>query len=178
MFLPRIKKSNIGKKVYKLRNSSLILIMFLLLYACSDSSQQISGLQKQVYELQKKVDESYKPGLGEFMSNIQIHHAKLWFAGINKNWKLAEFEIDEISETLDDIKKFESEREEVKVLPIINPAIDSIKSAINNKSLSSFKTDFINLTNTCNACHKEVHYEFNKVKIPDSPPFSNQVFEK
>ena len=178
MFLPRIKKSNIGKKVYKLRNSSLILIVFLLLYACSDSSQQISGLQKQVYELQKKVDESYKPGLGEFMSNIQIHHAKLWFAGINKNWKLAEFEIDEISETLDDIKKFESEREEVKVLPIINPAIDSIKSAINNKSLSSFKTDFINLTNTCNACHKEVHYEFNKVKIPDSPPFSNQVFEK
>ena len=178
MFLPRIKKSNVRKKVYKLRNSSLILIVFLLLYACSDSSQQISGLQKQVYELQKKVDESYKPGLGEFMSNIQIHHAKLWFAGINKNWNLAQFEIDEIKETFDDIKKFESEREEVKVLPIINPAIDSIKSAINNKSLSSFKTDFINLTNTCNACHKEVHYEFNKVKIPDSPPFSNQVFEK
>jgi len=178
MFLPRIKKSNIGKKVYKLRNSFLILIVFLLLYVCSDSSQQISGLQKQVYELQKKVDESYKPGLGEFMSNIQIHHAKLWFAGINKNWKLAEFEIDEISELIEDIKKYESGREEVKVLPIINPAIDSIKSSIKSKDLSSFKSSFTTLTATCNACHKEVHYEFNKIKIPDSPPFSNQEFKK
>jgi hypothetical protein len=161
-----------------LKKLVLISAAFLLLYACSDSSQQISNLQKQVFELQKKVDDSYKPGLGEFMSNIQIHHAKLWFAGINKNWKLAKFEIDEISETIEDIKKYESDREEIKMLPIIIPAIDSIKSAINNKSLFSFKTNFAKLTSTCNACHKEVHYEFNKIKVPDSPPFSNQVFEK
>jgi hypothetical protein len=156
----------------------LIPVTFLFLYACNDNSQQVSELQSQVYELQKKVDESYKPGLGEFMSNIQIHHSKLWFAGINKNWKLAQFEIDEITETFDNIKKFESEREEVKVMPIIYPAIDNIKSVVKSENLSSFKSSFITLTNTCNACHRAVKYEFNKVKIPDSPPFSNQVFEK
>ncbi len=152
--------------------------MFLFLTACADNSQQVSELKKQVYELQKKVDESYKPGFGEFMSNIQIHHAKLWFAGINKNWKLAEFEIDEISETLDDIRTYQSEREEIKMLSIIIAPLDSIKTAIKSEDLVLFKNSFTTLTNTCNACHHAVKYEFNKVKIPDSPPFSNQVFKK
>jgi len=70
-----------------------ISIILLLLLSCSDNSEQISELRSQVTELQKKIDDSYKPGFGEFMSNIQMHHAKLWFAGINQNWELADFEI-------------------------------------------------------------------------------------
>jgi len=70
-----------------------ISLILLLLLSCSDNSEQISELRSQVTELQKKIDDSYKPGLGEFMSNIQVHHAKLWFAGINQNWELADFEI-------------------------------------------------------------------------------------
>jgi hypothetical protein len=29
--------------------------------------------------------------------------------------------------------------------------------------------------NTCINCHKATNFEFNQVKIPDSPPFSNQI---
>ncbi len=161
-----------------MRNIIFALFIVLMFSSCNDNSTQISELQSKVAELQKKVDNSYKPGFGEFMSNIQIHHAKLWFAGINKNWKLAEFEIDEISETIEDIKKYESEREELNVLPIIEAPLDSVKVAVKNKNLSSFKNSFSTLTNTCNACHHAVNYEFNKVKIPDTPPFSNQIFKK
>ena len=39
------------------------------------------------------------------MTYIQIHHSKLWFAGKNQNWELAKFELDEISETIEAIKK-------------------------------------------------------------------------
>jgi len=49
---------------------------------------------------------SYKPGFGEFMGGIQVHHEKLWFAGTNQNWKLAGFEIHEIKESMDDIRKY------------------------------------------------------------------------
>jgi hypothetical protein len=42
--------------------------------------------------------EQYVPGLGEFMSATQVRHAKLWFAGDAKNWELASFELDEITE--------------------------------------------------------------------------------
>lgn len=156
----------------------LISLSILISYACSDSSEKVTQLQNEVKELQEKVDNSYKPGFGEFISNIQIHHAKLWFAGINQNWDLANFEIDEIRETFEDLKKYQSEREETKMIPMINIPLDSVNSAIQRKDLRSFKNDFVSLTNTCNACHRANHFEFNQIKIPGTPPFSNQVFTK
>lgn len=152
---------------------SLIIVM-----SCSDNSDKISELQNRIDSLQQKVNDSYKPGLGEFMSNIQLHHAKLWFAGINQNWELADFEIHEIKESLEDIQKYQSGREETKMISIIYPPLDSVKSAIENKNLKSFKSSFTLLTNTCNSCHQAAKFEFNKVTIPDSPPFSNQEFKK
>jgi phosphoenolpyruvate carboxylase len=156
----------------------IIISAVVLIISCSDNSNQLSELQSKVTELQKKVDEAYKPGLGEFMSNIQVHHAKLWFAGINQNWELADFEIHEIKESFDDIRKYQSDMEETKMILIINPALDSLENAIEAKNVLLFKDRFTTLTNTCNSCHEAVKFEFNKVKIPDSPPFSNQVFNK
>ena len=153
-------------------------ISLLVLYSCSDNSEKVTQLQNQVNDLQKKVDDSYKPGFGEFMGNIQIHHAKLWFAGINQNWDLANFENDEIKESFDDLKKYETEREETKMIPMIDIPLDSVNSAIKRKDLKSFKNDFVELTKTCNACHLANHFEFNRIKIPETPPFSNQVFTK
>jgi hypothetical protein len=154
------------------------LIFLLTLLSCSDNSDKISELQNNIDLLQSKISNSYKPGFGEFMSNIQVHHAKLWFAGINQNWELADFEIHEIKESLEAIQKYQSEREEVKALPIIYPPLDSVQSSVDKKNLNSFKSSFMTLTNTCNTCHGAVKFEFNKVKIPDSPPFSNQDFKK
>jgi hypothetical protein len=152
------------------------VLPMLFLGACSDNSNKISELQSRIDSLQLKVDDSYKPGFGEFMSYVQIHHAKLWFAGANQNWKLAEFEIQEIKESLEDIRKFQFEREETKTLPIIFSPLDSVQSAIDKKDLKSFKQSYTLLTSTCNTCHKAVNNEFNKIKIPDNPPFSNQSF--
>ena len=153
------------------------ILSFLFLISCSNSSDKINELQNRIDSLQSLIDDSYKPGFGEFMTNIQIHHAKLWFAGTNKNWRLAQFEIQEIKESLEDIQKYQSEREETKTLPIIFAPLDSVQAAVNDSSLNKFKQSFTNLTNTCNACHQAVNNEFNKIKIPDSPPFSNQDFK-
>jgi len=153
------------------------VVSLLIISACSDNSDKISELQNRIDSLQMIINDSYKPGFGEFMTNIQIHHAKLWFAGINQNWKLADFEIQEIKESLEDIQKYQSQREETKTLPIIFPPLDSVQNSINNKSLNDFKQSFSHLTNTCNACHQAVKNEYNKIKIPDSPPFSNQIFK-
>ena len=79
----------------------IIPILFVVaLISCNKQSDQIQALQKRVDSLEKKVAESYKPGFGEFMSGIQVHHNKLWFAGQNENWKLADFEIHEIMEAI------------------------------------------------------------------------------
>ena len=155
-----------------------VLLFSIVIIACNQSNKKTKILLARIDSLEKKLAATYKPGFGEFMSGIQVHHAKLWFAGINNNWDLADFEIHEIMEALEDLQKFQPERKEVASLSMLKLAIDSLNAAIQNKNPVQFKSSYILLTNTCNNCHKAVNYSFNEVKIPETPPFSNQVFEK
>jgi len=155
----------------------VILSLFLALSACESKSNNTQQLQAQIDSLQKKQLDGYRPGLGEFMLGIQLHHAKLWFAGQNKNWKLADFEVHEIGETLDDIKKYCTDRPEVKSIGMIDPAINSIDSAIKKKDLQLFNKGFIALTTNCNNCHKDNQHEFNVITIPTALPVTNQEFK-
>lgn len=135
-------------------------------------------LQSEVDTLKRQLADSYRPGLGEFMTSIQIHHNKLWFAGQAENWELADFEIHEITEALDDIKKYNTDRPEIASIKMIEPAIDSLNKAIAAKDAGMFRQHFITLTNTCNNCHRATKHEFNVIKLPETPLFSNQEFRK
>ena len=157
--------------------SILFLSTTLLFFSCNQSSTETLRLQNEVDSLKIALKETYKPGLGEFMSSIQVHHEKLYFAGQNNNWKLADCEIHEIMEAVDDIQHYATERPEVKELPMLLPVLDSVNEAIKKQDKNLFNKNFVILTNTCNECHKAVNYDFNRVKIPETPPFSNQVFK-
>ena len=159
-----------------MKNKLPIFLLFSALLACKQQPDNSAQLQSQINDLKKQISETYKPGFGEFMSYIQVHHDKLYFAGENKNWKLADFEIHEIMESLDDIPKYCADRVESKSIQMLQPAIDSINNAIATKNSVSFKSSFNLLTNTCNNCHRTVGFEFNVVKIPETPPFNNQDF--
>jgi hypothetical protein len=157
-------------------NKVLIILSLLILTACSNQANN-TALQAKVDSLNLQLAQTYKPGLGEFMSDIQVHHAKLWFAGKNRNWKLADFEMGEIKESVDYIKKYCTDRPEIKSLPILYPALDSLNNAIKARSLQQFQKSFVFLTYSCNNCHQSTHHEFNVIKIPDTAPFTNQEFK-
>ena len=152
-------------------------ITALCLLACNQPGKTVQ-LQKQVDSLRRQLADTYKPGLGEFMTGIQIHHAKLWFAGQNENWQLANFELNEIKESVETIRKYYPERDESKMLlHLFNPVLDSMDHAIQQKNMSVFKNNYLLLTNTCNNCHHVATFSFNVVTIPSAPPFSNQDFK-
>jgi hypothetical protein len=155
-----------------------IFVIATLVTACNSTGGDKADLQAQIDSLQKRLDDAYRPGLGEFMSGIQVHHAKLWFAGTAANWKLADFEVGEIKETLDDVEKYCQDRPEIASLPMIRPPLDSIQKAVTAKNPTAFKSAFLSLTNTCNNCHHATKHEFNVIRIPDTPPFTNQDFTK
>ena len=164
-----------GLKLERMKYS-LPFFFVLGLLACKNQANDKLPMQAQIDSLQNKLNNSYKPGFGEFMSSIQMHHAKLWFAGQNQNWKLANFEIDEIKESLADINLFCTNRPEISSIGMINPAIDSITNSIQQENFSQFKTGYVLLTSTCNNCHRATNHEFNVIKIPDIPPVTNQEF--
>jgi len=154
-----------------------LVLSTITILSCSRPLDQDKVLQNRVDSLEMKLADTYKPGFGEFMSTIQVHHNKLWYAGINQNWALADFEVHEIMEAIADIKKYQKERVESELIYMIDPALDSINEAIRQQDPVAFKSKYVTLTNTCNDCHREAKFEFNVVKIPDSPPFSNQDFK-
>ena len=154
-----------------------LIVSSLIVFASCGQQANTSTLQTQIDSLTKQLAQTYKPGLGEFMMGIQVHHAKIWFAGKNQNWALADFEIGEIKETLEDVKKYCTDRPEIKSLPILYPALDSVTTSIKAKNSKQFEKNFVLLTNSCNTCHKSTHHEFNVIKTPDTPPFTNQEFQ-
>lgn len=170
---------NFALPIFKMQTmkSAIFILLIFTLFACNQQTNNKQDLQTKIDSLQLKLNSSYKPGFGEFMSSIQIHHEKLWFAGINKNWKLADFEINEIKESLDDIKKFCTDRPEIKFIDMINEPLENISNAIQKKNDTDFKNNYTLLTTTCNRCHQQTQHEFNVITTPTTPPFSNQVFK-
>lgn len=157
---------------------AFISILALACWSCQPAHTQdtVAHLEHQLDSLQAQIANTYTPGFGEFMSGIQAHHAKLWFAGINENWELADFEIQEIEEGLEDLGKFCTDRPEIAKLPMITAPLDSVAYAIQVKNLALFKSSFQTLTQTCNNCHAATDHAFNVVIIPQASPFPNQDF--
>ena len=111
------------------------------------------------------------------MSSIQLQHAKLWFAGINQNWGLSEFEIGELKEIFTTSQRIETDGLEVKTIPMIYPPLDSLEVSIKSKNLSEFEQSNKLLTKTCNNCHADNNFGFNVITVPINPPVTNQEFK-
>lgn len=154
-----------------------VLVFFCAALLGCSNDPKMSELQMKVDSLQVLLSKTYKPGFGEFMSGVQVHHAKLWFAGTSQNWPLAEFELHEIDETIEQLQTQQSQRRETQMLIMIKPPLDAEKNSIAQKSLPQFKDAFTKLTQACNDCHRSMDFSFNVVTIPTAPPFSNQSFE-
>jgi hypothetical protein len=124
--------------------------------------------------------EPYEPGLGEFMAATQLRHAKLWFAGKNRNWELAAYEVDEIKEGLQDAAKFHATVDGIPVAEmiktILDPRLDRIEKAVDAKNNAQFASAFDALTDGCNSCHTKAGKPFIRIQRPSEPPFSNQNF--
>lgn len=152
------------------------ILMALGVFSCNQHTDQNANLQRQIDSLEVKLAKTYKPGFGDFMSSIQNHHAKLWFAGLHENWDLADFEVHELMEAIEDIEEIHEGRKETQLIGMILPPLENISKAIDEKNAALFKDSYNVLTNNCNQCHKSVGMEYIVIKTPDAPPFSNQEF--
>ncbi len=124
--------------------------------------------------------EPYVQGIGEFMMATQVRHAKLWFAGKARNWKLAAYEIDEIKEGLEDASRLHPTLDGLPIAEMIKAnteaPLDDLSKAVEAKKSAEFIVAFDKLTAGCNACHTEAKHAFIKIERPTRPPVSNQVF--
>lgn len=160
----------------KMKRIITISLAFTLM-SCMQSNQNEQVLQDQIKGYEAIIETMYKPGFGDFMGSIQNHHNKLWFAGTSENWELAEFEIHEIEEIFEDIQTTHPDREETQLLSMIEPGLNEVDEAIDNKDVAAFKNAYQNLTNVCNTCHRATKHEFVRIVIPTAPSYTNQDYK-
>jgi len=124
--------------------------------------------------------QAYEPGLGEFMTATQARHAKLWFAGKNRNWALAAYEIDEIKEGLEDAARLHATHDGIPVAEmiksILDPRVERLEKAVEAKNSARFVAAFDELTAGCNSCHTQAGKPFIRIQRPSEPPLGNQNF--
>ena len=79
----------------------------------------------QLAQADAKAAKELAPGLGEFMTTIQLHAGKLWFAAQAANWDLAKYELDELKETMEAAKGLNEEKNGVKISNVLDSVLQT-----------------------------------------------------
>jgi hypothetical protein len=121
------------------------------------------------------------PGLGEYMTTIQLHAGKLWFAAKASNWELSQYELDELKETMEAAKALNAEKNGVKISNVLDSVLQTqvaeLDKSMKSKSQTEFQKSYDETLSACNGCHAEAGYKFIHIVRPSSPPVTNQRWE-
>jgi hypothetical protein len=145
-----------------------------------DLKSTVVMLQDSLARLQLQVDslKQQVPGLGEYMSAIQLHISKLWFASKASNWDLASYELGELREAMDGAEALHISRNNVSITPVLQSLeqtqIPLLEQSVKNKQQKNFLTAYGQTLDACNGCHQAAGYKFIHVIVPTSPPVTNQ----
>ena len=119
---------------------------------------------------------SYAPSLGDMMVDIQLRHSKLWYASQAKNWRLADYELRQLSSSFDRVTKFYPDVP-ASALTETNKLANLIGKSVAAKDDAAFDISFDRMTAECNSCHRASDRTFIVIRKPTFPsPYSNQVF--
>lgn len=124
--------------------------------------------------------EAAAPPLNLLMVAMQLGHFKLWHAGAVGNWRLAEYELEQIRAGIDRARTLYPNSADSNMTGL-RPAADEVEDAIKAKSNAKFSKAFGKLTATCNACHDATGFGFIKMREPalspiETSPFSDESF--
>jgi len=143
----------------------------------------LAALQDSMKRMQAELASTKQlaPGLGEYMTTIQLHASKLWFAAKAANWDLAEYELDELKETMEAAKALNAEKNGVKISNVLDAVLQTqvahLAESIKRKSAVDFQKSYDETLGACNGCHTESGHKFIQIIRPSAPPVTNQKWE-
>lgn len=146
--------------------------------AAADST--IRGLEAELESARRSLDSlrSMAPGLGDYMSAVQLHAAKLWFAGRAGNWKLASYELGELGETMDAAGMLHEIKNGVDITGLLRGVqqaqLTAVRRTVDGGNLRTFQGSYGELLAACNGCHRSAGYPFIHIVLPSREPVTNQ----
>jgi len=123
----------------------------------------------------------YRPGLGDLMTTtVQPRHTKLGFAGREKNWTYAAYELRELEEAFDRLSVQWPQWQRVRIVELVETMIRDplydLGLAIKKKNETEYAAAYRKLTEACNACHQAAKRPFVVIQEPKDNMFPDQDF--
>jgi uncharacterized protein len=150
-----------------------IALMTLISWSCSSQKATVEALERRIKQL-----EAAAPGVGEMMSGVQLHFAKLHYAARAANWKLADFEIGEIEESLDKAALLRPEENGVQLAGVVEALkqtqLAAMKKAVGLGEMMLFSKNYDETMAACNSCHRNTGRPFIVITPPTTSPVANQ----
>jgi hypothetical protein len=122
----------------------------------------------------------YHPSMGDLMTMaVQPRHTKLGLAGQQRNWGYAAYEVSELRNAFAriarTIPRYQA-ADTAELMGMTKTPLDELEQAIKAANPAQFDAAYVQLTQTCNACHQALKHAAVVIKIPDSAMFSDQDF--
>ena len=123
----------------------------------------------------------YRPSLADLMSaTVQPRHVKLAFAGREKNWVFAAYELKQLSDAFDRLSvqwpQWRQQRIVELVETIVRDPLFDMDIAIKEKNEARFTEAYNHLTESCNACHQAALQTPILIQDPKESMFPDQDF--
>ncbi len=151
------------------------------LYLLFNKSQPVKNVATKTENIEESAEEPKEAPLeiAHYMTRIQVFHNKLYFAGINKNTRLAQFYLNELEEEMGSIAEAGIFEVDVNISDNIKTygikQVEIMRSQI-EKGFDTFESDFEILTTSCNSCHVVTKHDYVQIIIPTTPTFTNQKY--
>lgn len=147
-----------------------VLLSFIFLMGCQMQQKPAITFENE--------DDSQLPLIYQ-MAYIDRYASKLYFAGQEQNWELADMythELEEVAETIIESNDTDNgiNRSELMETMLI-PQIEAMEEAIDAKDRELFNRNYQTLIHTCNKCHSAAEYGMVKITVPNTNPY-NQDF--
>jgi hypothetical protein len=111
---------------------------------------------------------------------VQPRHTKLGFAGREKNWTYAAYELRELEEAFDRLSVQWPQWQRVRIVELVETMIRDplyeLGLAIKEKNETDYAAAYRKLTEACNTCHQAAKRPFVVIQEPKDNMFPDQDF--
>jgi hypothetical protein len=124
---------------------------------------------------------AYRPSLADLMTTtVQPRHVKLAFAGREKNWVFAAYELKQLSDSFDRLSvqwpRWRQQPMVELVETIVRDPLFEMDFAIKEKNEAKFAESYNHLTEACNVCHQAALQTPIVIQDPKEAMFPDQDF--
>ena len=123
----------------------------------------------------------YQASFGDLMTiAIQPRHIKLGLAGKERNWAYAAYELRELQGAFERLAHAVPTYRSMTTADLIKgttkASMEDVAAAIKNGDTAKFTETYVQLTETCNACHQSTGHSAVVIQVPKASSYPDQNF--